>query len=50
MVFQSVHDGAGAENSLIEAGERHDTKSSKKMCAPDLHLRGNHGQILQYRM
>jgi hypothetical protein len=41
---------AARENAVSEAGGRHGTESSKKMRAPDLHVRDNHGQILQYRM
>lgn len=47
MLFRNVYDSTGIESSWIEAGERHDSQSSKKMCAPGLFLRSNHGQILQ---
>jgi len=38
MVFRNVHDGAEVGKSVVEAGGRHDTESSKKMRAPDLLL------------
>jgi len=43
MLSRTVYDAAGVEHSPIEAGGRHDTESSKKVRAPNLFLRSDHG-------
>jgi len=43
MLSRNVYDTAGVESSLIEAGGRHGTEASRKVCTPDLFLQSNHG-------
>jgi hypothetical protein len=50
MHFRSAYDAAEVESSLFEAGGRHDNEPGNKMCAPRLHLRGDHWQVLQCRL
>jgi hypothetical protein len=50
MFVESVHNATGVESSLNEAGGRHGSESSKKVCASNLLLRSKHRQILQCRL
>jgi hypothetical protein len=44
MLFRNVYYAGGVDSSVIEAGGRHDTESSSKMCTPGLFLRNDHGK------